>query len=264
MNINNTNSEDLVLIQITDLHIFTNKKEVFAGVNSHRSLQAVLTLIKEDFSDFDAMLVTGDLVQDPEHEAYKNMLELLCTIDQPIYFLPGNHDEPELMKEILTDRYCQNLSLKNWEIIFLNSWKPGTHSGYLKDEELISLDERLSKSKDLNVLICLHHHPVSIESQWMDSMILENRDDLFNVLDKHDHIKGLIWGHIHQAFSQIRNNVLLLGTPSTCAQFLPHAKQFGTDSLQPGYRWLVLKSDGRIKTGINRVSPRHYPADKPD
>jgi Icc protein len=85
MNINNRKSANLVLIQISDLHIFTNKKDKFAGIDSYQSLQAVLTLIKEDFPDFDAMLVTGDLVQDPELAAYKNMLGLLQTIEQPIY-----------------------------------------------------------------------------------------------------------------------------------------------------------------------------------
>jgi len=264
MDINNKNSEELVLIQITDLHIFTNKNEEFAGVNSSRSLQAVLSLIKRDFSDFDVMLATGDLVQDPEQAAYKNMLKLLSVIDQPIYYLPGNHDDPELMEEILGDHFVKNLSLNNWEIIFLNSYKPGTHSGYLKQEALISHDERLKNIKDSNILICLHHHPVSIESAWMDSIMLENPEDLFRILDKYDNVKGMIWGHIHQEFSQIRNNMLLMGSPSTCAQFLPHAKQFATDSLQPGYRWLKLMKDGRIESGVERINPQHYHEDIQD
>ena len=268
MNINNEKSADLVLIQITDLHIFTNGEDDFSGINSYNSLQAVLNLIKDDFSEYDLMLATGDLVQDTEETAYKNLLEILDQIDQPIYSLPGNHDDPELMRKMFKKNnnihFDQKVQIDNWSILFLNSYKANTHSGYLNKKELVALQEGLEKSKDSNVLICLHHHPVSINSEWMDGMMLENPDDLFEIVDQYDHVKGIIWGHIHQEFSQIRNDVLLLGTPSTCAQFLPKAKEYGTDDKQPGYRWLKLISNGDIETGIKRISPQHYHEDKPD
>ena len=258
MNINNEKSADLVIIQITDLHIFTNEEDDFAGTNSHQSLRAVLTLIEQDFPDYDLMLATGDLVQDPEESAYKNLLEMLDQVDQPVYCLPGNHDDPEIIKKMFRKNknihFDRQVQTGDWSILFLNSYKPSTHSGYLNKEELTALQEGLEKSKDSNVLICLHHHPVSIDSEWMDGMMLENPDDLFEVLDQYDHVKGIVWGHIHQEFSQIRKDVLLLGTPSTCAQFLPEAKQFGTDAQQPGYRWLKLKEDGSIETGIKRIN----------
>ncbi len=260
MNINKKKSEDLVLIQITDLHIFTNNEDEFAGVNTSRSLLAVLALIEENFPDFNIMLATGDLVQDSEQAAYKNVLEILKQVKQPVYCLPGNHDDPELMKNMFDQNKNSNihvtrqLQLERWEIVFLNSYKPSTHNGYLSKQELVALQEGLERTTDLNVLICLHHHPVSIKSKWMDSMMLENPDDFFDILDKHDHVKGIIWGHIHQEFSEKRKGVLMLGSPSTCAQFLPGAKEFGTDDQQPGYRWLKLKEDGSIETGIKRIT----------
>ena len=262
MNINNEKSPDLVLIQITDLHIFTNEDDEFSGVNSHSSLQAVLSQIKDDFPYYDLMLATGDLVQDTEETTYKNLLEILDQVDQPIYSLPGNHDDPGLMKKVFAAdqdkqikiHFDRQLQIRNWSILFLNSYKPNTHNGYLSQEELIALHEGLERAKDSNVLICLHHHPVSINSKWMDGMMLENPDDLFEIVDQYDHVKGIIWGHIHQEFSQVRKDVLLLGTPSTCAQFLPKAKEYGTDDKQPGYRWLKLKGDGSIETGIKRIN----------
>ena len=40
--------------------------------------------------------------------------------------------------------------------------------------------------------------------------------DVFDeVLDRHDNVRALLWGHIHQAFDQSRNGVRLLATPST-------------------------------------------------
>ncbi len=258
MNINNEKSADLVLIQITDLHLFTKKEDEFSGIKTYDSLQAVLTLIKDDFPEYDLMLATGDLVQDVEETAYKNLLDVLAQIDPPIYSLPGNHDDPELMRQMFKKsnklHFDRQVRKNNWTILFLNSYKAATRSGYLNKEELIALRDGLENSKGSNVLICLHHHPVSINSEWMDGMMLENPDDFFEIIDTYDHVKGIVWGHIHQEFSSKRNDVVLLGTPSTCAQFLPEASEYGTDDKQAGYRWLTLKQDGTIETGVKRIT----------
>ena len=258
MNINTDKTTGLVLIQISDSHIFTNEEDDFSGVNSHLSLQLVLTKIRDDFPDYDLMLATGDLVQDREEAAYENFLKILAQINQPIYCLPGNHDDPELMKKVFGKvanlHFNRQVQMKNWSILFLNSYKPTTHSGYLNKDELNALRAELEKSKKLNVLICLHHHPVSINSEWMDGMMLENPDSFLEIVDQYDHVSGIVFGHIHQEFSQIRNDVLLLGTPSTCAQFLPEAAEYGIDTKQPAYRCLKLKEDGSIETEVIRVS----------
>lgn len=249
-------TENVVLIQITDLHIFTNTDDEFGGVNTARSLQEVLQLIKHRHPHYDLMLATGDLVQIPEISAYDNVLEQLRTVNGPVYCIPGNHDDPDMMLRMFNTgniHFIPKVVADNWKIVFLNSYKPATHSGFLPANELKALHRELADDHVSHVLICLHHHPVSIGSDWMDSMMLENSEDLFATMDQHDHIRGMIWGHIHQEFSAIRNNVLLLGTPSTCAQFLPEAKQYGVDEKQPGYRWLILRNDGSIDTGIERL-----------
>lgn len=249
-------ANDVVLIQITDLHIFTNTEDEFGGVNTKHSLQEILQLIKRRHPHYDLMLATGDLVQIPEISAYDNVLEHLRTANGPVYCIPGNHDDPDMMLRMFnTDNihFIRKVVAGNWKIVFLNSFKPATHSGYLTSEELKVLDRELADNQVSHVLICLHHHPVPIGSEWMDSMMLENPDDLFATMDQYDHIRGIIWGHIHQEFSVIRNDVLLLGTPSTCAQFLPEAKQYGVDEQLPGYRWLILRNDGSIETGIERL-----------
>ncbi len=255
MNINPRKTAVHVLIQITDLHIFTNPDDEFDGVNTANSLKEVLRSVEEEFPEFDLMIVTGDLVQDREQKAYENMLKLMGSVTTaPVYYLPGNHDDPELMEFLLRDQFKPQIDeLDNWVIFCLNSYKAGTHGGFLKQRELAWLKDALSHSKDRHALICLHHHPVSIGSPWMDSMMLENPEDFFNVVDQFSHIKGIVWGHIHQEFTATRNGVQMLGSPSTCAQFLPAAKQFAMDVKRPGYRWLELHADGHLETGIRRI-----------
>ncbi len=254
MNINKQNHADLVLIQISDLHIFTNKVDEFNGVNPAFSLQLVIQQIKQQFSRFDLMFVTGDLVQEPEPAAYKLVLDLLKEFDQKINYLPGNHDDPKLMERLLVGNVKQQIDFNHWVVFSLNTHNPQERSGYFTSEELTELDKGLKGCQDQNALIFFHHQPVLIGSKWMDSMRLENADEFFAVIDQHDHVRCVSWGHNHQEFSQIRNGVELYATPSTCVQYTPEAKDFDVDiENKPGYRWFKLGSNGSFETGVNRL-----------
>ena len=53
--------------------------------------------------------------------------------------------------------------------------------------------------------------------------------------------------------SQMRRKTtrsMVLGSPSTCVQFIPGQDDFGIDACPPGYRWLELLPNGEIKTGL--------------
>ncbi|MDO8698550.1 MAG: phosphodiesterase, partial [Pseudomonas sp.] len=99
-----------------------------------------------------------------------------------------------------------------------------------------------------------HHHPVSIGCRWMEPIGLRNADELFAVLDAYPQVRGVLWGHIHQEFDQLRNGVRLLASPSTCVQFAPGSEEFQVDQEAPGYRWLRLHADGQLETGVSRVT----------
>ena len=62
--------------------------------------------------------------------------------------------------------------------------------------------------------------------------------------------RGILWGHVHQAFDEERDGLRLMGTPSTCFQFSPGLAGFAIDKRPPGYRWLELHADGQIDTRI--------------
>ena len=245
--------QEIKLVQLTDTHISADPDELLAGVNTTGTLLEVINAVNHQ-AGFDLALLTGDLAQDPSEQVYEKLAGVLRRLELPVYCLPGNHDDPGLMARLLNSG---NVSTANyltgaaWAIILLNTHKPGTGGGYLSAAELSRLDTALARSRDKHVLVCLHHHPVSIHSPWMDSMALENSVALFRALDRHDNIRGIIWGHIHQEFSMTRNGALLLGSPSTCVQFLPQAERAGIDARPPAYRTLTLAADGAIHTQVH-------------
>ena len=60
---------------------------------------------------------------------------------------------------------------------------------------------------------------------------------------------------------QQRGGIRLLASPSTCVQFAPGSEEFQVDTTAPGYRWLRLHADGRLETGVSRVTGIHFEVD---
>jgi len=135
----------------------------------------------------------------------------------------------------------------------LDTFLPGTHAGMLQQGELEFLDQQLHAHKQKHVLICLHHPPVSIGSPWMDNMGLRNPDAFFSIIDKYNHVRIVLWGHIHQEFHGQHNQVKLIATPSTCVQFQPEADSYIKDMKSPGYRILKLFMNGETETEVIRA-----------
>ena len=90
-------------------------------------------------------------------------------------------------------------------------------------------------------------------SAWMDKIGLQNADALAAVIQRHRHVRAVLWGHVHQESDRTIDGVRYLSSPSTCVQFLPGSKDFALDLQAPGYRWLDLHADGSIDTGVSRV-----------
>jgi Icc protein len=83
--------------------------------------------------------------------------------------------------------------------------------------------------------------------------VLENPEEFFELIDAHPQVKAVLCGHIHQSFDTERKGIRLLGTPSTCVQFVPGEEDFAIDATPPGYRWLSLQPDGTIETGLGSL-----------
>jgi Icc protein len=161
---------------------------------------------------------------------------------------------PGLMDRILRDGHIRtggSIIHDKWQIILLDSTVPGEVSGHLEQHELDRLEECLAEYPDCHALICLHHPLFLTGSHWLDNgLLLDNPADLFAVIDRHEQVRGVLWGHIHQEFYRKRNIVEYFATPSTMIQFKPNSYDFAVDQKPPGFRWLNLYPDGCIDTGV--------------
>lgn len=240
------------LIQFTDLHLYASEDGALRGVATLPSVRRALAHAQRGLWPPDALLVTGDIVQD-DPGGYTHFRDLFGALQLPVLCLPGNHDDPARMREalteppFLTDGY---LKLGRWRIILLDSVVRGAAHGELSHGSLAALDATLAQAEEHPALVCLHHHPVPMHSRWLDQVGLANAQAFFAVIDRHPNVRGILWGHVHQRFEALRKGVRLLGTPSTCAQFKPLAEDFALDPRPAAYRTLELYPDGKIVTEV--------------
>ncbi len=245
------------LLQLTDTHLCAETGGKLLGVDTDQSLQAVIALARSERPTVDAILATGDLSDQGAETAYRRLVDYFDGLCTQHYWLTGNHDDREAMLSAAGEqRMPCCIETSNWLVVMLDSQVPGQVGGELGADQLAQLSECLEHARQASrhVLVCLHHQPVPVGCAWLDDQMVADADAFFTFLDRHTAVRGVLWGHVHQALDRERNGVALMASPSTCVQFAPGQMDFKADTAAPGYRWLDLHPDGRIETGISRVT----------
>jgi Icc protein len=246
------------LLHLTDTHLYAAADSTMRGVNTLDTLNQVLAAVRDDSAWPPAgILATGDLVQDESRSGYERFRDCLAHLGTPVYCIPGNHDDPRLMEQVLSRPPFQvngQIQLDGWTVLMLSTYVRGDDGGALDKAALVTLDVSLAQHAERHVLIVMHHQPIAMNSAWLDEVGLRDADEFLAVLDRHDNVRGVLWGHVHQVSDRQRNGVRMLSTPATCAQFLPNAEVFALDDKPPGFRWLRLYPDGTLETEVGWVS----------
>jgi len=245
--------QPLRVVQITDTHLFADPHQVLLGCPTWVTLVKVLEHVQ--FFQPDVLLLTGDLSQDETLASYQNLVDLLRPLTCPIYWIGGNHDQPELLTQTLTAgglRPEKTFVQGGWRFILLHSPVPGAVGGALGARELAYLEHTLHQSSE-PTLIALHHPLFPVDSPWLDDSALANPEQFWHICDAHPQVKLVLCGHVHQERRWERRGVTYLSSPSTCIQFAPQAQAFTLDTAFPGFRWLELDPQGTFRTGVTRV-----------
>jgi len=242
--------------QLSDTHLFADEAGTMLDCRTAHTLAAVIDQLQQQPHRPAALLLTGDLSQDETPTSYHRLQTLVARLGVRAHWIPGNHDDPAVMAASFTHPLlsaAKAFSVGGWRLVLLSTQQPGRVTGRLRPEDLHWLGQQLADHAAQPTLIALHHPPCPIQSAWMDALGLENGDDFYAVIDHHPQVKGVTFGHIHQAFATTRRGVPHWGSPSTCVQFAPHSPTMVLDSQPPGCRRFRLFADGRIETAVVRV-----------
>ncbi len=241
------------ILHITDTHLHAHPDARMRGVNTFNTFQLIVERVLNGKRKPDAVIATGDLVQDETRQGYERFRDTIKIMNVPVHCLPGNHDSQRIMAETLNDapfQYCGAAVYDDWCLIMLNTVVRFDDSGRLTPDELARLNRTLCEQSDKHVLIGMHHHPIPMGSLWLDGVNLCNSEKLFKALEPHENVRCMVWGHVHQSSDRQHNGIRMISTPSTTSQFLPDSDVFKMDTRPPGYRWLNLHPDGSIETEV--------------
>lgn len=249
------------ILQFSDLHLADNDQ--LMGINCDESFAAVKALASR-FHHIDLTLLTGDISQDRSESSYQKCAEIFRYSNHPVAWIAGNHDDLDLQNKILSGSAItttKRIVFKHWQLLLLNSQIAGKICGEICDEQLAQIKHAASEYPNHHLMLVMHHHPVLMNSDWIDCHRLLNYRQLWQLLSEIKQVKSIVFGHVHQEVDLEQQGVRVLGVPSTSIQFTPGADHFDVDSKQPGFRHLELLADGQIKTQIHRVTDGKFIAE---
>lgn len=241
------------ILQLTDLHLSADKNATLHGVNPWQTWLQVLADIKQRFTEqpFDLLVLSGDLSHDDSEASYQYIAETLAAFSGQVMYLPGNHDNYDVMQQVLIrsgfpgDRLVIS---DDWAVIGLNTQLPGKIYGQLAATELQWLENCLQQYADKKIILFTHHHTLKIRSFWLDQIRLKNAKALLKIIDAHQNVRAVVNGHVHQADQKRRGAVQYLATPATCSQVKAKTWRFKPDNLPPGYR--VLQCHAELSSNV--------------
>jgi Icc protein len=243
------------LVQFTDTHLMRNPAGSIRGARTLPRLQACIAHAQRHFFPVDAVLLTGDIVHD-EPEAYGYVDLSLRELGVPVLLIPGNHDVPDEMRRRLSHAPFQVggewRSRNGWQILLLESWfaESANGEGQLGRSQLQTVAHALASSESPHSLVVLHHPPVPMDSPSLDELGLLDGPQLSATIAQHPRVRGVCWGHAHQALDLYREgDVRFMCTPATSMQFKPR-NDFAVDDRPPGYRVIDLFADGSLASEV--------------
>jgi Icc protein len=244
------------LVQFSDTHLLQDPAGAIRGARTLPRLQACIAHAQRHFDPFDAVLLTGDIVHD-EPAAYGYIDLLFADFGIPVLVIPGNHDVPAEMHRRFASAPFQVggewLSPNGWQVLLLESWfaESTNGEGQLGAQQLNEVVLALNVSKAPHSLVVLHHPPVPMDAPGLDELGLLDGPQLSAAVAQHPRVRGVCWGHAHQALDLYRpGDVRFMCTPATSMQFKPRSANFEIDDRPPGYRVLDLHADGSIASEV--------------
>jgi Icc protein len=231
------------ILQLADIHLRADGGEVY-GEDPARRLSLVLAACARELAAVDLVVLTGDQSDDGERQGLERLKQKLASVGAPILAIPGNHDGPAVQRATFGD--WTPAELGGWRVVGLDSTIPDEVHGAV---DVASVESLLDGLDERPTLLLVHHSPVPPTGHpWFQ---LENATSLLACLVARPHVRAVLSGHVHCAFALRRDELQLLGGPSTLAPF-----RFQRESLTVGgggvvgARAILLHKDGSLESRL--------------
>jgi 3',5'-cyclic AMP phosphodiesterase CpdA len=153
----------------------------------------------------DGVLITGDLVEHPGPVTYSHFRDLIEPLEMPVYLMPGNHDDPDIMWGYFRDtrmfpakppHYQYAIDTWPFRVLMLNSHFDNSELPNFGERRQQWLDEQLSSS-DKPTLIAIHHPPFRTGIGFIDMVGSHWYEAMGRIVARHPHVLKIVCGHGH-------------------------------------------------------------------
>ena len=193
-------------IHISDIHLVSKDGPLNGSFPSER-LEKCLDDILKWHADAEFCVISGDLSEFAEKEAYQSLKNKLQEFPIPFFLMIGNHDDRDLFQTVFPDNQSdQNnfvqTSIETREAIFLflDTKKQGenVHDGELCEKRLAWLKRQLIDAGAKQTYLFMHHPPFEIGIPYMDKIRLFGAEQFLSTLVNGENIRHIFFGHVHR------------------------------------------------------------------
>lgn len=205
-----------VLAQISDTHVRADD-----GGRAADQMKRAMQQAREYRAD--AILMTGDLVNDERPDEYQVFAEAIANPPAPVFVMPGNHDERRRMRIALPRHTYLPLEgdlsfvLDQFpvRIVCLDQIVPGQTYGEFSQARAHWLNQALKRSRRKPTIVALHHPPFQTYDLLFDKIGLHHGERFASVISKHKQVQRIVCGHHHRmAVGQVAHAPVVVA-PST-------------------------------------------------
>lgn len=249
------------IIQLTDTHLMP-PGVVVNGVDPETQLRAAITDIITRHADTDLLVITGDLCNDGDPEAYNLLRDILAPVPFETRLLLGNHDRrPEFVAAFPDQPQDQNGYVQSFidtqfgRLLFLDSHQAEVIGGIYDAERLNWLDEALVSAGELPVTIFIHHPPFDSGLAHFEHIGMHDDGAIMQRLHAHPAgVRHIIFGHIHVPLTGISAGGISYSSGQACSH------RFITDIKTPNPWWTGGNPCYRV-IDLNEQGLRAYSAE---
>jgi 3',5'-cyclic AMP phosphodiesterase CpdA len=242
-------------IHLTDIHLKA-PGTMLCNADPVANLDRVLRDITQWHADAEFCVISGDLADEGEPEAYHWLQYRLQEFPLPCFLMLGNHDIRDSFLEVFADHprdssgFVQHShAAAGAKFIFLDTLTggPDVHDGELCPDRLAWLTAELEQAGETPVFLFLHHPPFDISLPYVDEIKLRQPEAFYEVLQKGQNIRHIFYGHVHRMTYVNWRGYAFTSLPSTNHQIpLVPERASSEYSVEPMAYGVVQVTDDQI------------------
>jgi Icc protein len=233
-----------VLIHVSDPHFLAGGASLGGRFDVEENFARTLDAIRRVHPHPAAIVVTGDLADLGEPDAYRRLRAAVepvaAELGTVVIWVAGNHDERPALRHGLLDMPATEepvtgvWDLDGLRVIALDTSVPGWHHGDIDAEQRSWLADVLAEPAPHGTLLAMHHPPLPSHLPLFDILELQHQDELAEVIRGSD-VRGILAGHLHYSSHGTFAGVPVSVSSATCYTMnvaLPASDVNGMDAAQ--------------------------------